>query len=47
MYWKRKTTSTLHVDMEELKTQLRRVVVGDMGPILEASCIQFPDIGGS
>jgi hypothetical protein len=32
--------------VEELKRQLRRDVLGDLGPILEASGIQFPDIGG-
>jgi hypothetical protein len=39
-------TSTPHVDMEELKRQLRREVLGDMRPILEAQGIQFTDIGG-
>jgi hypothetical protein len=37
---KRKTTSTPHVDVEEL----RREVLGDLRPILEASGIQFPNI---
>jgi hypothetical protein len=37
-------TSTPQVDVEELKRQLRREVLGDMRPILEASDIQFPDI---
>jgi hypothetical protein len=46
MYWKQKMTSTSQVDMEELKRQLRREVLGDLRPILEASGIQFPDIGG-
>jgi hypothetical protein len=46
MYQKRKMTSTPHVDVEELKRWLRREVVGDMRPILEAQGIQFPDIGG-
>jgi hypothetical protein len=46
MYWKQKMTSTPHVDMEELKRQLRREVLEDMRPILEAQGIQFPDIGG-
>jgi hypothetical protein len=46
MYRKQKTTSTPHVDMEELRRQLRREVLGDMRPILEASSIQFPNIGG-
>jgi hypothetical protein len=32
--------------MEELKRQLRREVLGDLRPILEAQGIQFPDIGG-
>jgi hypothetical protein len=32
--------------VEELKRQLRRDVLGDLRPILEASGIQFPDIGG-
>jgi hypothetical protein len=39
-------TSTPHVDVEELKRQLRREVLGDFRPILEAQGIQFPDIGG-
>jgi hypothetical protein len=39
-------TSTPHVDMEELKRQLRREVLGDLRPILEALGVQFPDIGG-
>jgi hypothetical protein len=39
-------TSTPHVDMEELKRQLRREVLGDLRHILEAQEIQFPDIGG-
>jgi hypothetical protein len=34
------------VDVEELKRQLRREVLGDLRPILEALGIQFPDIGG-
>jgi hypothetical protein len=46
MYWKQKMTSTPHVDMEELKRQLRREVLEDMRPILEAQGIQFPYIGG-
>jgi hypothetical protein len=45
MYRKWKMTSTPHVDVEELKRQLRRVVLGDLRPILEASDIQFPNIG--
>jgi hypothetical protein len=39
MYRKQKTTSTPHVDMEELKRQLRREVLGDLMPILEAQGI--------
>jgi hypothetical protein len=39
-------TSTPHVDMEELKRQLRREVLGDLRHILEAQEIQFPGIGG-
>jgi hypothetical protein len=39
-------TLTPHVDMEELKIQLRRGVLGDLRPILETQEIQFPDIGG-
>jgi hypothetical protein len=46
MYWKRKTTSTPHIDVEELKRQLRNEVLGDLRHILEASGIQIPDIGG-
>jgi hypothetical protein len=38
--------STPQVDVEELKRQLRREVLVDLRPILEASGIQFPDIGG-
>jgi hypothetical protein len=45
MYRKRKTTSTPHVDVEELKRQLRSEVLGDLRPILEAQRIQFPDTG--
>jgi hypothetical protein len=45
MYRKQKTTSTTHVDVEELKRQLRREVLGGMRPILEAQGIQFPDNG--
>jgi hypothetical protein len=36
MYRKRKMTSTPHIDVEELKRQLRREVLGDLRPILEA-----------
>jgi hypothetical protein len=32
--------------VEELKRQLRREVLGDWRPILDASGIQFPDISG-
>jgi hypothetical protein len=45
MYRKQKRTSTPQVDVEELKRQLRREVLGDLRPILEASSIQFPNIG--
>jgi hypothetical protein len=45
MYQKRKITLTPQVDVEELKRQLRREVLGDPTPILEASGIQFPNIG--
>jgi hypothetical protein len=34
-----KTTSTPHVDMKELKRQLRREVIGDLMPILETQGI--------
>jgi hypothetical protein len=46
MYHKRKTTLTPQVDVEELKRQLRRQVLGDLRPILETLGIQFPDIVG-
>jgi hypothetical protein len=36
MYRKQKMTSTPQVDMELLKRQLRREVLGDLRPILEA-----------
>jgi hypothetical protein len=36
MYQKRKMTSTPQVDVEELKRQLRREILGDLRPILEA-----------
>jgi hypothetical protein len=45
MYRKRKMILTPYVDVEELKRQLRREVLGDLRPILEAQGIQFPDIG--
>jgi hypothetical protein len=44
MYRKRKMTLTPQVDMQKLKRQLRREVLGDLRPILEASGIQFPNI---
>jgi hypothetical protein len=44
MYLKRKMTSTPQVDVEELTRQLRREVLGDLRPILEASGIEFPNI---
>jgi hypothetical protein len=46
MYQKQKMTSTPQVDMEELKRQLKRALLGDVKPILEAQGIQFPDIAG-
>jgi hypothetical protein len=46
MYRKWKMTSTPHIDVEELKRYLRREVLGDPRPILEALGIQFPNIGG-
>jgi hypothetical protein len=39
-------TSTPHVNVEELKQQLRMELLRDLRPILEAQGIQFPDIGG-
>jgi hypothetical protein len=45
MYRRRKMISTPQVDMEELKRQLRMEVLGDLRPILEASGIQFPNVG--
>jgi hypothetical protein len=45
MYRKRKTTTTPQFDVKELKRQLRMEVLGDLRPILEASGIQFPNIG--
>jgi hypothetical protein len=44
MYQKWKMTSTPDVDVEELKRQLRREVLGDVRLILETLGIQFPDI---
>jgi hypothetical protein len=38
-------TSTPQVEVEELKRQLRREVLGDLRHILEASGIQFSNIG--
>jgi hypothetical protein len=38
MYHNPKMTSTPHVDVEELKRQLRREVLGDLRPILETLC---------
>jgi hypothetical protein len=46
MYQKQKMTSTPQVDMEELKRQLKRELLGDLKPILKAQRIQFPDITG-
>jgi hypothetical protein len=46
MYRKRKMTSPQQVDVEELKRQLRREVLWDLRPILEASGMQLLDIGG-
>jgi hypothetical protein len=46
MYQKQKMLSTPHVDVEDLKRHLRREVLRDLRPILEAQGIQFPDIGG-
>jgi hypothetical protein len=45
IYQKQKITSTPQVDVEELKRQLRREVLAGLRPILEASIIQFPNIG--
>jgi hypothetical protein len=39
-------TLTPQVDMEELKRQLTRKLLGDLRPILEAQGVQFLDIGG-
>jgi hypothetical protein len=46
MYQKWKTISTPHIDVKELKRQLKRELLGDMKAILEAQVIHFPDIGG-
>jgi hypothetical protein len=45
MYQKPKMTSTPQVNVEELKRQLRREVLGDLRPILVASGIQLPNVG--
>jgi hypothetical protein len=37
---------TPQVDVEELKRQLKRELLGDLKPILEAQGIQSPDIVG-
>jgi hypothetical protein len=47
MYQKQKTTSTPYVDVEELKRQLRKELLGDLRPILEAHGIQFLTFVGS
>jgi hypothetical protein len=46
MYMKWTMTSTPQVTMKELKRRLRMEVLGDLRPILEATGIQFPNIGG-
>jgi hypothetical protein len=46
IYQKQKTISTPQVDVEELKKQLKRELLGDLKPILEAQGIQFPNIAG-
>jgi hypothetical protein len=46
MYQKHKMTSAPQVDVEELKRQLRMEVLRCLRPILVASSIQFPNIGG-
>jgi hypothetical protein len=45
MYWKWKTTLTPQIDVEELKRQVRREVLGDLRPILKTQGIQFLNIG--
>jgi hypothetical protein len=45
-YGKQKMTSSPTVDMEELKRQLRRELIGDLKPIFESQGIQFSDIPG-
>jgi hypothetical protein len=45
MYWKWKTTLTPQIDVEELKRQVRKEVLGDLRPILKAQGIQFLNIG--
>jgi hypothetical protein len=44
MHQKRKMNSTPQVDVEELKRQLKREVLGDLSRILEDSGIQFSNI---
>jgi hypothetical protein len=39
-------TSTPRIDMEELKGELRRDLLGDLKHILESQGIQFPHIAG-
>jgi hypothetical protein len=39
-------TSTPQVDMEELKRQLKRELIEDLKPIVEARGIQFSNIAG-
>jgi hypothetical protein len=39
-----KTISTSQIDVEEIKRQLKRGLLGDSKPIPEAQEIQFPDI---
>jgi hypothetical protein len=41
-----KTISTSQIDVEEIKRQLKRGLLGDPKPIPEAQKIQFPDIAG-
>jgi hypothetical protein len=44
IYRRWRMTLTPQVDVEELKIQLRREVLGDLRPILEPLGIQFPNI---
>jgi hypothetical protein len=46
MYQKWKTSSSPQLDVEELERQLKRELLRDLKPILEAQEIQFPDIAG-